>query len=295
MECIEYCTKLNYEPFEIILLPDSAATVEGVKMVPTGPISPGKKRNIGAKIAVGDVYAYIDADAYPRQDWLANAIRHVQEDGVGAVGGPALTSPYDSRFCQAQGFVLSSFLVSGRVSARYKESGTSDTDDIHSVNLVVWRRVVEEVGGWNEKYWPGEDTLFCLAIRKAGYRQLLASDVVVYHHRRPKMAQYLHQISSFGIHRGYFAKRFPGNSRRLGYFTPSMIVAGLVFGPAISVLIPLMWWVYFGGLAIYAALLVSTAAKNKGNRFTVFILILITHLAYGVGFVRGLLAGDLRK
>ena len=201
IECIQHCSGQIYERFEIILLHDSETVLEGVKVVPTGSVLPGRKRNLGARVATGDVYAYIDSDAYPRGDWLANGVRHLQEASVGAVGGPAVTAPSDDGFCQAQGTVLSSFLMSGTLSARYREKSTTETDDIHSVNLLAWKNVVHEVGGWNEKYWPGEDTLFSLAIRKAGYKQLLASDVVVYHHRRKKIGQYLRQVSSFGTHR----------------------------------------------------------------------------------------------
>ena len=295
IECNQHCRGLNYERFEIILLPDSETVVEGVKVVPTGSVLPGRKRNLGARVATGDVYAYIDSDAYPRGDWLANGVRHLQEASVGAVGGPAVTAPSDDGFCQAQGTVLSSFLMSGTLSARYREKSTTETDDIHSVNLLVWKNVVHEVGGWNEKYWPGEDTLFSLAIRKAGYKQLLASDVVVYHHRRRKVSQYLRQVSSFGTHRGYFAKKYPETSRRLGYFAPAMALVGLILGLLIAIELQWFLWVYLAGLAAYLVSLIIAAGRSDGNRFTVFALIPLTHLVYGLGFIRGLLVAGLSR
>ena len=295
IECVGHCSRLDYEPFEIILLPDTEAEVEGVRVVPTGPVLPGRKRNLGASVATGAVYAYIDSDAYPRSDWLASGVRHLQEMGVGAVGGPAITAPSDDGFCQAQGTVLSSFLMSGTLSARYRERSTMETDDIHSVNLIAWKEVVNEIGGWNEKYWPGEDTLFGLAIRRAGYKQLLASDVVVYHHRRGKIGQYLHQIGSFGIHRGYFAKKYPETSRRLGYFVPAVALVGLVLGLPVAAEFLWFWWVYVAGLAAYLASLIVAAGRSKSNRLMVFALIPLTHLAYGLGFIRGLLAVGLSR
>lgn len=295
MECVSQCAKLDYEKFEIILLPDIPGTLDDVKVVPTGPVLPGRKRNIGASVATGEILAYIDDDAYPRLDWLSNAVRHLQGRGVGAVGGPAITPPEDGSLCQAQGYVLSSFLAVGTLSARYKESRIFETDDIHSVNLVAWKKVLQEVGGWNEKYWPGEDTLLCLGIRKAGYRQLLASDVVVYHHRRPMLRLYLRQISNYGLHRGYFSKRFPDNSRRASYFIPSIILLGLVVGPIIVLAVPSIWWVFLGALSLYAVLIAFAAVRSKHFGFIVFIMIPLTHLAYGVGFIRGLLAERLTR
>ena len=155
------CRELEYPRFEIILLPDQDGSVEGARVLSTGRVSPGRKRNLGASTAAGEIFAYIDSDAYPRRDWLANAVVHLKKEGVGAVGGPALTPPAENGFAQAQGALLASFRIGG-VSARYEESRIQDIDDIHSVNFVAWRRVVDKAGGWNEHYWPGEDTLICL-------------------------------------------------------------------------------------------------------------------------------------
>ena len=294
-ESITHCKELDYKEFEIILLPDSESICEGAKVVPTGPVLPGRKRNIGADVAAGAVLAYIDSDAYPRKDWLANAVTHLQENGVGAVGGPAVTSPSDSSLAQAEGYVLSSFMVGGKLSARYRQATTVESDDIHSVNLVAWKKVVQEAGGWDEKYWPGEDTLFGLAIKKAGCKQLLASDVVVYHHRRQRVVQYLRQISSFGVHRGYFARKYPETSRRVGYSIPTLLVLALILGPMVAVFASWFWWVYLTGLATYLASLIIAAGRSKGNRFMVFVLIPLTHLVYGLGFLRGLLSVGLSR
>ena len=211
-ECLSHYAKLEYEPFEIVLLPDAPCAVEGTKVVPTGSVTPGRKRNIGASVAKGKIFAYVDADAYPREDWLTNAIGHLMEDGVGAVGGPGLTPPDGNNFSLGQDVILSSFLMGG-LASRYKRTKELSTDDIHSVNFVAWRRVIEAAGGWNEKYWPGEDTLISLRLKELDYKQVFAPDVVVYHHRRTTWSGYLRQIWNYGKHRGFFAKRFPGNSR----------------------------------------------------------------------------------
>jgi cellulose synthase/poly-beta-1,6-N-acetylglucosamine synthase-like glycosyltransferase len=89
-ECIEYCTQLDYDEFEIILLPDnSTEMIEGVRIIATGPVSPGVKRNVGVENSNGDLCAFIDNDAYPRSDWLANAVKYLENPEVGGVGRPA--------------------------------------------------------------------------------------------------------------------------------------------------------------------------------------------------------------
>ncbi len=295
MECLKACREMDYPNFEVVLVPDLPATVEGANVVPTGPVTPGEKRNIAASIGKGEILAYIDSDAYPKSDWLSKAVGYLQEDGVGAVGGPGLTPPGDGAFAAVQDSMLSSHLVGG-LANRYKESRLVETDDIHSVNFIAWREVVERAGGWDEHYWPGEDTLLCLNIKKAGFKQLLAPDVVVYHHRRPTLKGYLQQIANYGTHRGFFAKRFPDTSRRLQYFAPTFLVLGLGFLVALCFVNPLFLLVLLVGLSVYAIPILLLCLRNDGGLAPVILIgVPLTHLVYGLSFARGLLTQRLAR
>ena len=224
-ECIEGCKQLDYSNFEIISLTRFFdEMIAGVNVIPTGPLSPGYKRNMGVKNSNGEFCAFIDNDAYPRSDWLTNALKYFKDPQVGGVGGPGLTPEEDGLLQKAGGYVFSSFMV-GNLSSRYRTKSCFESDDIHSCNFIARKSVIEEAGGWNEKYWPGEDTLMCLAIRKIGKKLIESSDVVVYHHRRSLFKPHLKQVSRFGEHRGFFAKRFPENSVKLTYFFPSVLVS----------------------------------------------------------------------
>src|SRR3990170_319393 len=75
LECINGCKQLEYDNYEMIVLPDYGSnSIAGVKIIPTGEVSPGKKRNIGFENSSGEFIAFIDSDAHPRKDWLKNAI-----------------------------------------------------------------------------------------------------------------------------------------------------------------------------------------------------------------------------
>ena len=122
-----------------------------------------------------------------RKDWLANASKYLSDGEVSAVGGPGVTPEEDGLMQRAGGYVLSSVMAGG-LSRRFRTVGNFESDDIHSCNLIARKSVVDEVGGWDEKYWPGEDTLLGLAFKKKSKRMVEASDVVVYHHRRALFA-----------------------------------------------------------------------------------------------------------
>ena len=297
-QCIDYCRKLDYENFEVLLLPDDASEkVEGVRVIATGCVTPGRKRNIGIANAGGEFCAFIDSDAYPRNDWLRNAMKYFDDPMVAGVGGPGVTPEQDSFMQRASGYVLSSFMVGG-ISSRYKAERVSESDDIHSCNFIARKTVLEEVGGWNEKYWPGEDTLMCLAIRKLGKKLIESSDVVVYHHRRSLFRSHLRQVSKFGEHRGLFVKKFPENSLKLTYFFPSLLVFSLLVGIVLSLFFSFFAYVVLFGVVVYLVSSLIAAAlqvRNVKLLLSVWLGIIVTHLVYGSFFLSGLAKRDLKR
>jgi len=297
-ECIEYCRRLDYSNFEIILLPDySTKAIDGVKVEATGPVAPGVKRNVGVKNSNGEFCAFIDNDAYPRSDWLTSALKYFEDPEVGGVGGPGLTPEADGVMQKAGGYVLSSFMV-GNLSSRYKTKSCFESDDIHSCNFIARKTVIEAAGGWNEKYWPGEDTLICLAIKKLGKKLVESSDVVVYHHRRSLFKPHLKQVSRFGEHRGFFAKKFPENSAKLTYFFPSLLVFSLIAGIVLSLFFSFFAYIVLFGVGMYLVLSLIAAAlqvRNVKLVFSVWLGIIVTHIIYGSFFLSGLVKRDLKR
>jgi len=296
-ECIENCRRLDYPNFEIILLPDySTEAIDGVRIIVTGPVAPGIKRNTGVKSSNGIFCAFIDNDAYPRSDWLTNALKYFEDPEVGGAGGPGLTPEEDSLMQKAGGYVLSSFMV-GNLSSRYKTRSCIESDDIHSCNFIARKAVIEAVGGWNERYWPGEDTLMCLAIKKLGKKLIESSDVVVYHHRRSLFKPHLRQVSRFGEHRGFFAKKFPDNSAKLTYFFPSLLVFSLIAGAVLSLFFPFFAYIVLLGVAVYLVSSLVAAAlqvRSVNLLFPVWLGIIVTHVIYGSFFISGLIKRDLK-
>jgi len=296
-ECIEHCKQLRYDDYEIVLLPDGpiSAHWDDVKVVPTGAITPGAKRNIGLATSSGEICGFLDSDAYPRRDWLHNAVKYFRDPSVGAIGGPSLTPGRDSFKQKASGYVTSSFMVAG-LSTRYKQGTMREVDDMPSCNFLARRSVIERVGGWNERYWPGEDTLMCLAITRLGHRIILVSDIAVYHSRRPLFVKHLTQVARFGLHRGFFAKRFGGNSLRLTYLVPSIFLVMLLLLAVMSFASGFSMYLLGTVLATYTlGSLLATIVETRDIRMIPIVCagIWLTHLVYGTYFIGGLLKQDL--
>jgi len=300
-ECIRHCLGLHYQHLEVLVLPDSEQALSfddpQVKVIPTGAVKPSEKRNIGIKSAGGQICALIDADAYPDRDWLSNAVKHFEDPNVAAVGGPNVTPENDGLHQLASGMILSSKLGGAGLAHRYTLEKKRNDEDLPTCNLVLSKSVLDKLGGFNSDHWPGEDTYLCLQITKhLRMRIVYSPEVVVYHHRRPLFKQHLKQIWSYGLHRGYFVKKFPETSRKPLYFTPSIFVMGLFLGLALSFLNSLLLMIYFSILAVYfgACFVEGLKTKNPKMALLVFTGMFLTHVTYGVAFLKGLVTGNLK-
>ena len=299
-EAMRFYPNLDYEDYEILIFPDeeSDETFPNTRIIPSGKVGPAEKRDMSLKYATGDIFAFIDDDAYPRNDWLKNAVKYFDNPEVGAVGGPAVTAPQDGILQQASGKVYESFLCSGGYTYRYLAKAEREVDDLPSVNLIVRRDVFEQVGGYDSNFYPGEDTKLCLDIvEKAKKKIIYSPDVYVYHHRRKMFKQHLKQATNYAKHRGYFAKKLPQTSLKLAYFIPSLFVIGLIIGPVVCAFVPILWYAYWSVLALYLLLLIISI--RKPGSFAVWILTILgifaTHFGYGVCFIRGLLSKELLR
>jgi hypothetical protein len=156
--------------------------------------------------------------------------------------------------------------------------------------------VLNEIGGFKTHFRSGADTQLCLKIIKSGKKILYAPDVIVYHHRRPLFISHLRQVKTYGLHRGYFAKKLSENSAKRFYFLPSLFFACLAVGLVLSLVKGS--FVYPFALSSVCYLLACLASglwseKSLKVALLTFIGIPLTHLAYGAGFAQGLMTRKL--
>lgn len=299
-EAVPHHMELDYPAFEVLIFPDDLTgetfPYEKVKVVPSGKVGPAEKRDLAMKYASGDIYAFIDDDAWPRKDWLKNAVKELENPDIGAVGGPAVTAPNDSLMQRGSGKVYESFLCSGKYTYRYIPGKRREDDDLPSVNLIVKKEVFELVHGFDSKFYPGEDTKLCMDIVNTGKKIIYSPDVLVYHHRRTLYKAHLKQIANYARHRGYFAKKLPQTSLRPAYFIPTLFTAGVAAGPAVCMAVPFLWRVYGAVLLLYVVLAAYSLRGCKDFKLFLVSLtgIFATHICYGLCFVRGLLSKKLK-
>lgn len=312
----KYLLEQTYKNFEVVILPDSFSEEEidldifgdkRIKIIETGVIPPALKRAKGVENSNGEILAFLDDDTYPEKDWLKNSLRAMETKNINALGGPAITSPKDNFSKQISGLIYGSALMSGKHKARYISDKVQYVNDYPSCNFIITKELYKRVGGFDGEYWPGEDTILCNNIMKVNEKILYTPEALVYHHRRDLLFGHFKQLKGYAWHRGYFVKKFGGNSFELSYFIPSIFLLWTIFLPIaltlklptlINDLIPALSQTAITVLLIAPHILyficligswISSFSLIKG--FCKIVGIFLSHCVYGFFFIKGFLRG----
>jgi len=305
-EAVSYIEGLDYDKklIEVIVLPDNEGKIYGtfsfdLKIIPTGHIYPGEKRDIGYRKSSGEIVAFIDDDVYCAREWLKKAVEIFEGSAaVAAVGGPAVTPPADKYLQQVSGIIYSSFLGGGNYSYRYMPERRREVDDYPSCNLLVRRSVLDEINGFDTEFWPGEDTVLCLKIVKDLKLKIMYDpEVLVYHHRRDFFGGHMKQVKSYATHRGYFVKRFPETSLRFSYFIPTLFTLYLAVLAAMTLIVKggIALLAFSMPFAVYLLLLFFDGIKKIKYAPLVIPGIFLNHIFYGIYFIKGILSPKLKE
>jgi len=291
-ESVNHCLEQTEKDFEIILLPDVEIDKKfpKTKIFPTGPIKPSLKRNLGVEKSKGEILAFIDDDAYPDKDWLKNSIKYLQDESVGAVGGPNLTPPSDSILQKASGDILASPLT-GRSSIRYKiGKNPEQVLELPSCNLLVKKEIFLQTNKFDPELLTAEDSELCFEINNLKKKVLYVPDVIVYHHRRKLFKPHLKQMYVYGRDIAWLIKN-KFSIDKLYYSILSLFVIYLVIGLILSFFNSYIKLFYIYSLSTYLIITaIASFKQNKTHSLLIFSGLVLTHIVYGVGFLYGLLS-----
>ncbi|HPT65903.1 MAG TPA: glycosyltransferase [Candidatus Woesebacteria bacterium] len=283
--------KQSYKNFEVLVITDKLS----------GSANPSEKRNLGAKKAKGEYLAFLDDDSYPHQNYFKNALKLIEKNPeFASFCGPCLTPPKDNSFQKASGLFWSSWLGSGGAGVyRNSVQKARFVDDYPTVNLIVKKSDFNLVNGFDTSFWPGEDTVLCLNLVKNLNKKILYHpSLIVYHHRRSILIPHLQQITRYAIQRGFFVKKFPQTSLKIGYFIPTLFflysfifLVNKIFFNNFLLNVPLY---LYTSILCFTFLIFLFKRNNLKISFLAAITIPITHLYYGILFLHGLFKKEVK-
>jgi len=291
LESVRHCLNLEYPNFSILLLPDREIDFpiknKKIRIIPTGPLSIPKKRNIGIKncLEKAELIAYVDSDAFPRKDWLTNSIKYFNNKGVMAVGGPNLTPPNEEFKRKIAGNVVKQKIAIGESAVRHNISKTHFIKELPTCNLIVRKGFLED-NLFDESLTTGEDANLCSEIIKKNYKIIYASDVIVFHHRRRIFFPFIKQFYYYGYDKCQLL--LSGQLLSAYYLIPFLFFLFIIFGIIFSFFNSVFSLFFLLFLAVYFLIIFVSSSKSSAENREIFpttLSVFLAHLSYGFGFL----------
>jgi len=187
-KCLESLLNQSFKPHEIIVVDHSddrtpeIAKQMGAKVIRVSRKGRGYARNIGIREAVGDIIVFIDSDCIAHPLWLENLIKEFEKNtAIAGVSGNVYVAN------------------SEKLIAALIDKITRNKPHYATWNIAYRKKVLLEVGGFNEELDTCEDLELAWRILEKGYSIVFEPKAIVYHYHREKLLDFLKQQYKYGL------------------------------------------------------------------------------------------------
>jgi cellulose synthase/poly-beta-1,6-N-acetylglucosamine synthase-like glycosyltransferase len=199
-ECLDALLNQTYpkDKYEIWLLDNnsddgtldivSQYPKDKVRVVQTGVHSPPIKYNRILPEVKSEVIGFVDGDANVDKDWLIKVVEALNDPKAAGATGVILTANKNKLIPRIIGYELQDRYE--RMPREIKRAAT--------MHIVYKKKILEEVGGFNEKLKTGYDCEIGYKINNLGYKIIFVSDAKVWHNHRENLQAFFKQQYEYG-------------------------------------------------------------------------------------------------
>ena len=292
-ECLQALNNQDYpkDAVEIIVVDacSTDGTVEIAKKytskVFSEPLNAAAAYNYAMKTASHDILGFVDADAKVEAEWLRKLVPHLEDPKVAGASGSIETWNAQNPWARSIGY---------EIKNRYSRIGKF-TGRIATMNLLLKKSVIEEVGGWDEGFPSQYDTDFGFRMSRLGYKIAYDPDAKCYHFNRQTVRAYWRQQRQYGKNTAclYFKHRHLAKGDEITDFgmniQPALLLSVIAF--FLLGIVPLLrplWYVSSGLLVAVTLYYVFSAAKISAKfkdrvAMRLFVLYFVRTLAWTTG------------
>ncbi len=255
---------------------------------PAGIVATGL--NLALKEARGDVIVRVDGHCEVPPHYVRTCVKHLDEDQVDGVGG-AVRTVGDTLTARAIATAMSCKFGVGNSAFRTTRGVSQLTDTV--AFPAYTRAAITRAGPYDEELVRNQDDEYNYRLRSLGARILLAGDVESIYHGRASLRRLCRQYFEYGYWKVRVMQKHP-RQMRARQAAPALLVLSLALGALLSLWSPIAG--YATALLLLTYLTATAAAsiaqaRTDWRMLPILPLAFITlHLAYGLGFLTGLVA-----
>lgn len=288
-ECLEsIIPMLGQHGIQEIIFVDDGSTDATAQIVRGYPIryirgeagGPGAARNKGWRAARSDLIWFVDADCLAEPDSLPILLEHMKDPQVDAVGGS---------YGNACEHSLLACLIHEEIVERHLRM-PSRVNFLATFNVLYRRHVLEEVGGFDERYLKAQDAELAYRMRQRGMQLAFDPRSRVKHHHPVRLLPYLRTQFFQAFWRIFLYGRHPAKMKGDSYSSSvdhiQPILAVVMLGMVVlTFLAPIFWALLLVALLLALVQLPMTfrLTRRCGTRYLLFSL-----MSFGRSFARGI-------
>lgn len=173
---------------------------------------PAAARNAGAAACRTDFVAFLDSDVLPRRGWLEALLGHFCDPAV------ALVAPRIVGLRTADNPVAKYEAVRSSLDLGHREAPVvphGPVAYVPSAAIICRRRMLDEVGGFDETLHSGEDVDLCWRLVEAGARLRYEPIALVAHDHRTELGEWFLRKAFYGTSAAPLSERHPGKTAPL--------------------------------------------------------------------------------
>lgn len=250
--------------------------------------------NLGIRKSVGDLIIIVSAHAVYSKDYIRKCTEYIEKYDADIVGGTIKIETVESTaFAKATTETMSSFFGAGNSPFKKKVKKAKFADVTFGGGYK--KEIFYKVGFFNEKLKRSQDMEFCIRVRRAGGKILIAPDMTAkYFFKKTGFFEFLKRNFIDGLWATYPLK-YAENPMSMRHYIPLIFVSIIVLSGFFAVFFPLarLFFLIFLFLyvlsTIFFSVLTSVKKKNFIFLFYLPITFLMRHFGYGFGSLWGLI------
>lgn len=246
--------------------------------------------NAALRIAKGEIIVRVDGHCEIAPDYVRRCVTHLLTKEIHCAGGP-LDTVGETYTARAIAAAMSSTFGVGGSAFRVSTHGARLTD---SVPFPAYRReTIERVGPFDEELVRNQDDEYNYRLRKLGGHILLAPDIRSRYYSRASLRKLWKQYLQYGYWKVRVLQKH-WRQMSVRQFVPPLFVLTLLVAGLTAPLLSISRFLLAATVTAYALLNLTASiwvGRKAGWRLLPLLPLAFTiiHLAYGLGFLAGML------